>query len=157
MNIFQWVGLFARHDRCYEQGQFILEPEHYLNLLKIKPGSLDNARAFKGQPWGEDFQRLRRELEYRYEDEGTRHYIDTLLLMTQYPVDQVKAAVALCVRRRAFSRDAVITVLRNEPVKPTPSLDLSQRPELSQMHDGIRPLGDYDQLAAAVAEAEVAV
>ncbi len=100
----------ARHDRSYEQGQFILEPEHYLNLL-----------------------------------------------MTQYPVEQVKSAVAVCVRRRAFSHDAVVTVLRNEPVKPTASLDLSQRPELSQMHDGIRPLGDDDQLAAAAVEAEVAV
>jgi len=48
-------------------------------------------------------------------------------------------------------------VLRNEPVKPTPSLDLSQRPELSQMHDGIRPLGDYDQLAADTIEVEVLV
>ncbi len=149
----------ARHDRRYEQGQFILEPDHYLNLLKIKPGSLDNARAFKGQPWGEDFQRLRRELEYRYEDEGTRHYIDTLLLMTQYPVEQVKAAVSLCVRRRAFSRDAVVTVLRNEPLASCSKLDLSHRPDLHQMHDGTRPLGDYDQrvgVAAEAAELEVA-
>ena len=142
----------ARHDRSYEQGQFVLEPEHYLNLLKIKPGSLDNARAFKGQPWGDDFQRLRRELEYRYEDEGTRHYIDTLLLMTQYPVEQVKEAVALCVRRRAFSRDAVVTVLRNEPLVSISKLDLSHRPDLHQMHDGTRPLGDYDQLVGVTAE-----
>ena len=129
MEVWHEQACIARHDRRYEQGQFILEPEHYLNLLKIKPGGLDNARAFKGQPWGDDFRRLRRELEYRYEDEGTRHYIDTLLLMTQYPVNQVKAAVSLCVRRRAFSRDAGVTVLRNEPIKPTPSLDLPQRPE----------------------------
>jgi len=42
--------LVAVHRRCYIPGQFILEPTHYLKLLQRKPGSLDNARAFKGQP-----------------------------------------------------------------------------------------------------------
>ena len=71
----------AVHPRSYRQGQFVLTAEHYLNLLRTKPGSLDNARAFKGQPWGEDFDLLRKELEYRYEGQGTRKFIDVLLLM----------------------------------------------------------------------------
>jgi len=143
-----WCGQerIAVHQRSYNKGQYILEPEHYLMLLKTKPGSLDNARAFKGQPWGEDFVVLRRELEYRYDDEGTRKFIDVLLMFAKYPEADVKQAVSLCVKRRAFSDEAVLVVLRNEPVRPTGRLDLSDRPELMNVDDGIRSASVYDQL-----------
>ena len=136
----------ATHQRSYDKGQYLLKPEHYLALLKTKPGSLDNARAFKGQPWGEDFEFLRRELEYRYETAGTRKFIDVLLLFTEYSEHQVKEAVRLCVRRRAFSDDAVRSLLRHEPAVAARRLDLSDRPELLEVSDGVRPANVYDQL-----------
>lgn len=40
----------AVHARCYQPGQFVLDPQHDLKLLERKPGSQDNARPFKGQP-----------------------------------------------------------------------------------------------------------
>lgn len=146
----------ARHPRPrgHGKGQYILEPTHYLNLLKTKPGSLDNARPFKGMSgrgtsggWGPDFDRLRRELEYRYEGEGTKKFINVLLLFTEYEPDQVRQAVSRCVQRRAFSDEAVLGVLRNEPINNTHRrLDLSHRPELLNVGDGIRPAALYDQL-----------
>jgi len=140
--------LVAVHQRCYTPGQFVLEPLHYLKLLQRKPGSLDNARAFKGQPWGEDFDLMRSELEYRYRQDGTLRYIRILMLFTEYPEVQVKAAVELCVRRRAFSEDAVLNVLRNEPLPQRSQLDLSDRPDLITEGTGIRDTGIYDQLRA---------
>jgi hypothetical protein len=148
--------LIASHPRKYEKGQFILTAEHYLNLLRTKPGSLDNARAFKGQPWGEDFDLLRKELEYRYEAEGTRKFIAVLLLFTQYPEADVKQAVSRCVQRRAFSDEAVAGVLRNQPLAPMVRLDLSHRPDLALVGSGIRPVGLYDQLRPQLAGEEVA-
>jgi len=136
----------AVHERCYGRHQYVFTPEHYLKLLEKKPGSLDNARPFKGQPWGEDFDLMRRELEYRSEEHGTRQFIDILLLMTEYPRDDVKQAVSLCVRRRAFVPEAVLSVLRNEPVRPRGQLDLSDRPDLVTVSDGIRPAAIYDEL-----------
>lgn len=136
----------AVHPRSYDKGQYLLEPEHYLMLLKTKPGSLDNARPFKGRPWGEDFTLMRRELEYRYDQDGTRKYIDILLLFTKYPEEEVKQAVRLCVHRRAFSDEAVRGVLRNEPLPPSARLDLSSRPELMNVGEGVRPTRVYDQL-----------
>ncbi len=136
----------AVHLRSYDKGQYILVPEHYLMLLKIKPGSLDNARAFKGQPWGEDFDLMRRELEYRYDPDGTRKYINILLLFTKYSKQDVKQAVSLCVSRRAFSDEAVLGVLRNEPLRPMTRLNLSDRPELLEVDSGVRPADIYDQL-----------
>ncbi len=143
----------AVHDRCHDKGQYILEPTHYLNLLRTKPGSLDNARPFKGmlkgnvRGWGVDFDHLRRELEYRYEGEGTKKFINVLLLFTKYDQDEVRQAVSRCVQRRAFSDEAVLGVLRNEPINHTPrQLDLSHRPELLNVGDGIRPAALYDRL-----------
>ena len=140
--------LVAVHERCYIPGQFVLDPLHYLKLLQRKPGSLDNARAFKGQPWGQDFDLMRSELEYRHPKVGTLRYIDILMLLTEYPEAQVKAAVKLCVRLRAFSKDAVLNVLRNEPLSKRGRLDLSSRPELVMQGNGVRDTGIYDQLKA---------
>jgi transposase len=136
----------AIHTRCYQAGQFVLEPQHYLKLLERKPGSLDNARPFKGQPWGPSFDLLRTELECRYPKDGTVRYIQVLLLFTKYPLAQVQAAVELCVRRRAFSEDAVLNVLRNEPMTPRKQLDLSDRPQLLSQDTGVREARIYDQL-----------
>jgi len=107
----------AVHRRSYGPGRFVLVPQHYLPLLERKPGCLDQARPFQGNPWGEDFALLRRELEYRSGDEGTRQFIRVLLLMTKHPEEEVRQAVGVCVRRRAFSVEAVIASMRNEPLE----------------------------------------
>ena len=79
--------------------------------------------------------------------DGTRKYINILLLFSKYPQEEdVKQAVGLCVGRRAFSDEAVLGVLRNEPLRPTTRLDLSDRPELLEVDNGVRPAGVYDQL-----------
>lgn len=136
----------AVHPRSYSAEQFVLDPVHYLKLLRAKPGSLDNARPFKGQPWGESFDLMRKTLEYRHPQDGTRRYIQVLMLFTQYPPEEVQAAVDLCVRRRAFSQDAVLNVLRNEPVSSRRRLDLADRPELITQSNGTRDAGIYDRL-----------
>ena len=138
----------AIHTRCYQAGQFVLDPMPYLKLLERKPGSLDNARAFKGQPWGEAFDRMRAELEYRYWQDGTRRYISILMLFSEYPDAEVKTAVERCVQRRAFNDEAVLNVLRNEPLPSRGRLDLSDRQELITQGDGVRQAALYDRLKA---------
>lgn len=142
--------LVASHPRCYEGRQrFVLDPMHYLPLLERKPGALDQARPFKGAVWGEDFTHLRRELEYRYHEDGTRQFIRVLLLLTEYPEQDVREAVRECVRRRAYNEEAVRHVLRNgcnPPADLHHRLDLSDRPELATVGEGIRSPGTYDQL-----------
>jgi transposase len=143
----------ARHARSYGRERFVVEPRHYLRLLERKPGCLDQGRPFQGQPWGEEFALLRRELEYRYGDKGTQQFITVLLLMEKHSEQRVRYAVAQCVARRAFSADAVLAVLHNEATpEVTRRLDLAHRPELQEVGDGIRPASLYDQLTAAAAE-----
>ena len=89
---------------------------------------------------------MRRELEYRYEGEGTRKYIDILLLFTYYPVEAVHQAVSLCVKRRAFSDEAVQSILDYQPPSLCAALDLSDRPAFQLESTGIRPASEYDVL-----------
>jgi hypothetical protein len=139
----QRVGV---HGRCYESGQYILEPHHYIPLLESKPGGIHNARPFKGEPWGEEFTRMRTELEYRYGGEGTRKFVRLLLLFTEFPVRDVKRAVRVCVRRRAFSEEAVRAVLSYRPRRILGRLDLSHKPELAGVYAQRRPAAVYDAL-----------
>jgi len=112
-----------------------------------KPGLLDQARPFRDDPFGPEFSLLRRELEYRYEEDGTRQFIDVLLLLAEHPEEVVIEAVRSCVERRVFSRDAVLHTLHGKP-RPTKShrLDLAHRPDLAHWGDGIRASAVYDQL-----------
>jgi hypothetical protein len=141
--------LIAHHTRHYHGKRFVLEPTHYLALLQRKPGSLDNAMPFKGWPLGLEFEILRNELEYRYPEDGTLRYIKVLLLFADHTEQQVKEAVGICVRRRAFSEDAVVNVLRNEPLPVQVRLDLTARPQLKLEGDGVRKVAVYDRLRIA--------
>lgn len=150
--------LVAEHPRAYGGERYVLEPLHYLRLLERKPGCLDQARPFQGDPWGSDLSLFRRELEYRNGESGTRQFIDVLLLMEQHGPERVQAAVKLCVQRRAFHAEAVVSALRNEPTPGiTRRLDLAHRPELQGLGEAIRSSSVYDQLREKSAvEEEVA-
>jgi hypothetical protein len=138
--------LVAQHRRHFHGKKFVLEPTHYLALLERKPGSLDNAMPFKGWPLGLEFEVLRKELEYRYPEDGTLRYIKVLLLFADHPQQEVKQAVQMCVCRRVFSDDAVLTILRNAHLPTHRQLDLSGKPELRLESNGIRQAALYDQL-----------
>ncbi len=91
---------------------------------------------------------MRLELESRYEGEGIRKYVKVLLLFTEFSEAEVRQAVKLCVRRGAFSDEAVRSVLNYEPPKKIGSLDLSRRPDLAGVGSGTRPANTYDALLA---------
>ena len=136
----------AVHPRNRQQ-RYELDPRHYLRLLGRKPGLLDQARPFRDDPFGPEFSLFRRELEYRHEEDGTRQYIDVLLLLTEHPEQKVVEAVRRCVERRVFSRDAVLHELHSKP-RSTKShrLDLAHRPDLAHHGSGIRSSAIYDRL-----------
>ncbi|MBU2573289.1 MAG: IS21 family transposase [Elusimicrobia bacterium] len=134
----------SRHPRCWERHRHLLQYTHYIPLLETKPGGIINGRPFKGEPWGQDFERLRIELEYRYGDEGVRKFIRVLLLFSKYREHEVKAAVGECVRRRAFSDEAVMSTLNYRPPAKGKTLDLSRHPVLQIDTDGTRDAAEYD-------------
>jgi hypothetical protein len=140
--------IIAAHDRV-EPGQWSLQLVHYVSLLETKPGLLDSGKPFVKQAWTQSQQLFRNELEFRYQGEGTRSFIDILLLAKKYDWKDVCRAIDACCRNHAFNEQAVLLELQGASVTgPSPSLDLSHLKQLQLSGSGIRDLACYDSLIA---------
>jgi transposase len=144
--------IVALHDRRCE-GQWALNLEHYLPILERKPGLLDTGKPFVKSKFSQAEQLLRKELEYRYGEDGTRQFLSILLLCQEFDFSLVRKAIDRCVAARAFHEEAIRLELNQLQQKDNstnaPTLDLSQRPELANVSAGQRDLKAYDALSDA--------
>jgi len=88
----------ARHERCYRRQQQILDLEHYLDVLRKKPGALAGSTPLaqwrQAGRWPDCFDRLWQALIARHgRQDGTRRMIDLLALGTAEGWDRLRAAV----------------------------------------------------------------
>jgi transposase len=88
----------ARHERCYRRQQQILDLEHYLDVLRKKPGALAGSTPLaqwrQAGRWPECFDRLWQALNARHgRQEGTRQMIELLSLGTGEGWDRLRSAV----------------------------------------------------------------
>lgn len=151
-------AVIAVHERV-ASGDWSLQLPHYVALLETKPGLLESGKPFEKRAWTRAQQQFREELEYRYQGEGTRRFIDTLLLAKQYAWTDVCRAIEACCRNHAFNEQAVILELQSSP-RDAPvavALDLTARPELATTNDGTRSLACYDSLLEPSVEHHVDV
>jgi hypothetical protein len=88
----------ARHERCYERHQKVLQLDHYLDALSKKPGALagstalEQCRAQGG--WPANYDRLWALLKERNgKQAGTRMMIDVLLLGREHGAGRLRRAV----------------------------------------------------------------
>jgi transposase len=140
--------VIANHPRV-KPGDWSLQLAHYVSLLETKPGLLDSGKPFVKQAWTRSQQLFRSELEYRYAGEGTRRFIDILLLAKKYDWLDVCRAIDECCKNHAFNEQAVLMELQGTSLTaPSPRLDLSLCPQLQQMATGTRDLSCYDSLVA---------
>lgn len=88
----------ARHERCYQRQQQVLELEHYLDVLERKPGALAGAKALAAWRerglWPQSYDRLLEELIGRHgKQSGTRQMIQVISLVKEHGHERVRAAV----------------------------------------------------------------
>lgn len=88
----------ARHERCYSRQQQILDLEHYLDVLRKKPGALAGSTPLaqwrQAGRWPESFDRLWQALITRHgRQQGTRQMIELLSLGTAEGWDRLRVAV----------------------------------------------------------------
>jgi transposase len=148
--------IIASHPRA-EPGKWALKLEHYLPVLERKPGLLDSGLPFTANAWNESQKLLRRELEYRFGEEGTRQFLSIVLLVKQHPWSLVCDAIERAVRHRTFHEQAVRLELQQILSGPLPRavcqpVDTSAYPALS-LDDatGVRDLSIYDAVLNAAA------
>ena len=91
--------LIARHERCYECQQQVLDLEHYLDVLERKPGALSGAKALAAWCarglWPASYDQLLEDLIRRHgQPSGTRQMIQVFSLIKPYGHERVRTAVA---------------------------------------------------------------
>jgi hypothetical protein len=137
----------ARHARGFVKGELVLNPLHYLPVLRRKPHALDHAAAFRGWTLPLVYERVRHELEQRSED-GLRQYVEVIGLLGQFPQQEVTAALRRAVACQCFSPDAVRFYLRlGERARDVPALDVRDRWGLPRVPAASPDLSRYEVLA----------
>ena len=99
--------VIARHRRSYEKGGFIYDPIHYLPLIELKVGALDQAAPLAGWELPREFDTLRRLLESRMSRRGKREYVQVLRLMETFSQQEVHQGVKDALRLGTIGFDAV--------------------------------------------------
>jgi transposase len=110
MEVYRQDKLIAKHRRCWDREKQIFEPMHYLELLERKPGALDHARPLEDWQLPECFYAYRKCLE-AHRDNGTKEYIQVLLLLNKYSVVQLTKAITKALNYRIYCYDAILQFL----------------------------------------------
>lgn len=139
--------VLAVHPRCYQREQDILNPFHYLPLLRERPGALEHAKPLKGWPHppvlDQYLATLREHLPQRV---ATLEFIKVLELGSHHSLTQVAQGVAQALAARSLSADTVAHFLNThqKTMKPPPPAELTEAPACPQVQD--RDLSQYDLL-----------
>jgi hypothetical protein len=136
----------ARHIRSYGHGEFVYDPLHYLALLEIKPGALDQAAALQGWALPPAFQHLRHLLEARMGNRGKREFIQVLRLLEIAAKEVVAAAVADAIHLGAIGYDAVRQIVLARIERRPARLDLTAYPYLPGTDVRMTRAADYAAL-----------
>jgi hypothetical protein len=88
----------ARHERCYERQQQVLDLEHYLDVLERKPGALSGSKplaAWRARGlWPDSYDQLLAQLLDRHgQPSGTRQMVQVLSLIKHHGHARVRTAV----------------------------------------------------------------
>jgi transposase len=106
IEVYRQDELIARHRRCWDREKQIFDPMHYLELLERKPGSLDHARPLEDWLLPDCFNSYRQGLE-THRDNGTKEYIQILLLLKKYSIPQIAKAITKALNCRIYCYDAI--------------------------------------------------
>ncbi len=140
----------ARHVRSYERLAVVASLDHYLDLLRDKPGALQGSLAIAQErergAWPSVLDELWGQIAARYgPSEAARHMVEVLLLAREVGPERMIAAAAGALAAGAHDGRAVALLARRAARAPVPMLtDLPER--LARTERAAPGLDDYDQL-----------
>ncbi|MCU4162288.1 IS21 family transposase [Acidiphilium sp. AL] len=150
-----WHGgkQIARHERCHQRRQHVLDLEHYLDVLSHKPGAFAGSKPLAqwraAGRWPDCYDELWERLRARHgKQNGTRSMVAVLLLGREFGHDRLRAAVISTVSLGACDVAAVrylLTEARLHKGRPEP-IDVG---ELARYDRPMPSVADYDVLLTA--------
>ena len=139
----------ARHQRLQERFGVSAQLDHYLELLKVKPGALARSLALAQEReqgrWPDCFDELWRAIEGKVgASEAARQIVDVLLLCRDHAPEVVELAVRGALAAGAIDGRAVALLCDRKTRPPAVPIVLPDR--LAQHERPAPGLGEYDQL-----------
>jgi hypothetical protein len=157
--IFDGRHQVAHHERSNRKGSMTLVLDHYLEVLRRKPGALPGATALaqarRAGAFTAEHEAFWSAARRAHGDTaGTRELVEVLLLHRRHTHHEVTAGIAAALRAGAVRADVVaVEVRRITQDRPT----TQNGPALSPAHDGAqvvsltqRRLGDPEATIAAL-------
>jgi len=140
----------ARHERCYERNQQVLELEHYLDVLERKPGALAGSKPLAAWRqrglWPESYDRLLEQLIGRHgKQSGTRQMIQVLNLIKQHGHARVRAAVEQALALGCADTGAILHLAAAEDLAHARGV-LIELGELARFERPLPVMTNYDAL-----------
>jgi len=140
----------ARHERCYERNQQVLDLEHYLDVLERKPGALAGSKPLAAWRqrglWPGSYDRLLEQLIGRHgKPSGTRQMIQVLALIKQHGHERVRAAVEAALAAGCSDAAAILHLIAAPDLAHARST-LSELGELSRFERPLPVMTAYDEL-----------
>jgi len=124
----------AQHRRSYGKDEYILCPEHYLDLLERRPHAVPYARPLVQHEWPDGYWDFYQKMVTSVgPGQAGRDFIRILRCHVKHGGALVSAVLARVAESGTFNADVVIASVDRELFKPTPSepFDLSAHPELA--------------------------
>ena len=141
--------IIANHKRCYEEGQRIFNPLHYLPLLEKKTGAFDQAAPLSKWELPSVFNKLQTLLEKRDGKEGKREYVRVLRLLETYSIEQLENGVTDALKLGVLNIESIKHLLLCRLDKRPLDLNMKEHPHLPNVSVQITRPQDYSQLLEA--------
>jgi len=143
----------ATHERLYGHHGERLDLDHYLELLKEKPGAMAGSvplrQARDREAWPPAYDELWGGMRRKHgETTGTREMIDVLFLLRSHPAEDVHAGVSMALRLGCSDAGAIAVLVRQLRVPEVERVPLGD--DLGELGQVGTPatgdLGRYDDL-----------
>ena len=140
----------ARHERCYERHQQVLDLEHYLDVLERKPGALIGSKPLAAWRqrglWPESYDQLLAELIDRHgQPSGTRQMVQVLSLISRHGHARVRTAVEEAITLGCADAAAIRHLVEAADLTHARNA-IIELGELSRFERSMPVMTDYDEL-----------
>lgn len=151
LDVFAQGQCVATHTRLYTRHGEQLVLDHYLELLRTKPGALARSRPLRAARdqgrWPVEYDRLWRALQAAYgETEGTRQLVDVLMLLRVVEAEELRLAIGLALEYGCCDPGAVRMLVRQLTQSDRAVAPLTDLGPLSRFERPVVDLHRYDAL-----------
>ncbi len=110
VEVFYGSKKVSSHERVYGSNKWQLEPQHYLEILRQRPGAFETSRVIQQwrATWPEELEKLLGQFRQKQgENNGIKDFISVLMLYREYPKGDVDAAIELAGENKVSNSDGV--------------------------------------------------